>query len=103
MWKNVFIEATVMSIVIFAGFYFNSAILKREIAGSQEKIRLEQIVQSNSRPVHFSGKLFLNPNPGAWANISGHSFNSKTAPSISGVKQYPGKKVKPSHVSGNKA
>jgi hypothetical protein len=103
MWKNVFIEASLMSIVIFGGFYFNSAFLKREIAGSQEKIMLEQMVQSSARPVHFSGKLFLNPNPGAWANISGHSFNAKTAPSISGVKQYPGKKVTPNHVSGNKA
>jgi hypothetical protein len=103
MWKNVFIEASLMSIVIFGGFYFNSAFLKREIAGSQEKIMMEQMVQSSARPVHFSGKLFLNPNPGAWANISGHSFNAKTAPSISGVKQYPGKKVTPSHVSGNKA
>jgi hypothetical protein len=103
MWKNVFIEATVMSLVIFGGFYFNSAFLKREIAGSQEKIRMDQIVQSNSRPVHFSGKLFLNPNPSNWANISGHSFNSKTAPSISGVKQFPDKKRAPSHVSGNKA
>jgi hypothetical protein len=103
MWKNVFIEATLMSVVIFGGFYFNSAFLKREIAGSQEKIMLEQMVQSSARPVHFSGKLFLNPNPGVWANISGHPFTAKTAPSISGVKQYPGKKIKQSHVSGNKA
>jgi hypothetical protein len=101
MWKNVFIETTVMCLVIFGGFYFNSAFLKKEIAGSQEKIRLEQIVQYKARPIHFSGKLYLNPNPRA--NISGHSFNAKITPSISGVKQFPRQKVKPNHVSGNNA
>jgi hypothetical protein len=48
MWKNVFFESCILSALIFAGFYFNAAVLKDELYSNDNKV--------SSYLTHVSGK-----------------------------------------------
>jgi len=61
MWKNIFIEACVLSLLVFGGFYINATFLKEKIAASEEKV-LGQTLNRDSRN-HISG-FASTPPPG---------------------------------------
>jgi hypothetical protein len=52
MWKNIFIESSILSLLIFGGFYMNAHFQKEKITASEEKVRLQQ---DSSPAVHISG------------------------------------------------
>ena len=97
MWKNVFIEAALISVIIFGGFYINANLMIKEFHLNQKNILVENFVSSPK--LHISGSWFgLNSSKGR-ANISGHETSSKNRSSISGLPQVP----EALSISGNKA
>ena len=82
MWKNVFIEATILSTVIFGGFYINASLVIKEITVNQKNMLIDN--KAMGARIHFSGSLF-GPSSSV-ANISG---NTAPQSSISGFSQNP--------------
>ena len=97
MWKNVFIEATLLSVIIFGGFYINASLMIKEIHLNQKNILIKNM-DSSSR-LHISGFWFGSDSAKSSAKISGHSSSKKNRSSISGLPQ----KSDTLRVSGNKA
>lgn len=72
MWRNIFIESCILSLLVFGGFYINANFLKAKITESEEKVN-EQTDQSQPK-IHISGTGFGKP------------ISRKNAPHISGSK-----------------
>ena len=53
MWRNIFIESCVLSLLVFGGFYINANFLKDKISESEEKVRVQ--VQEGEASIHVSG------------------------------------------------
>lgn len=53
MWRNIFIESCILSLLVFGGFYINANFLKAKITESGERIR-KQADESQPR-IHLSG------------------------------------------------
>ena len=73
MWKNIFIESSVLSALIFGGFYLYSIILQKEINVSDQSIR-EQLRQQNL--FHMSGSNTLKSTSNS-KHISGTKYKLK--------------------------
>ena len=97
MWKNVFIEAALLSVIIFGGFYINANLMIREIHLNQKNILVESLDPFSRH--HVSGSLFSPNLPKTWGKISGHSTTTENRSSISGLPQGPNRLS----ISGNKA
>lgn len=70
MWKNVFFESCLLSILVFGRFYIHSNVLEEEIGVSDESIRE---LSARQRLVHINGS-FPPPSPTALGNhLSGNS------------------------------
>lgn len=83
MWKNIFIEAAILSVIIFGGFYINANLMIKEIRVSQENLLGNQ---AESR-VHISG--VWNPDlPKVY--MSGNSTVTDHPASVSGFTRKPG-------------
>lgn len=72
MWKNIFLESCVLSLLVFGGFYINANFMKERISDSGEKVRIESSKAQSA--IHISGNI--------------HTYNHEE------------KKVK-KHISGN--
>lgn len=104
MWKNVFAEVLILSILIFGGFYINATILKKEIATSQENLLTDQKDKSGLQRLHFSGQWFdIDPARQPRKHVSGGPFETGGRPSISGASPPLDSPEKPGHLSGNNA
>jgi len=88
MWKNVFIEAALLSVIIFGGFYINAHLMIKEIHLNQKNIMIEN--SNVASRFHISGTGFGANSNKVWANnISGHETSSQNRSSISGHPQKP--------------
>jgi hypothetical protein len=61
MWKNVFLESCLLSALIFAGFYFNAAVLKDDLYSNDNKAssyvgHISGTGAPLELPKHISGK-----------------------------------------------
>ena len=97
MWRNVFIEAALLSIIIFGGFYINANLMIKEINLNHKNILVES--SNPSSRLHISGLWFDSDLTKSWAKVSGHSTSKNSRSSISGFPQTHDK----ADVSGNKA
>lgn len=98
MWKNIFIEASLLAVVIFGGFYINANILKKEISVSRENLIIEQ--STHRARSHVSGNMFKTPeNATSLQHLCGAKSDQKTFPSFSGAGQEA--ESKPAKISGN--
>ncbi len=72
MWRNIFIESCILSLLIFGGFYINANFMKAKITESGERTR--KLADENQPLVHISGKGYKN------------SHKKQKTPHISGSK-----------------
>ena len=56
MWKAIFIESCLLSVLIFGGFYVHSKIIKEEIDVSEDSIK---IMSARQKLAHISGNNSL--------------------------------------------
>jgi hypothetical protein len=66
MWKNIFFESCLLSVLIFGGLYLNANSIKEELYENKEKAHISGVATSVN---HISGDLTKDRN-----NISGASF-----------------------------
>lgn len=82
MWKNVFVEACILSLLVFGGFYLHATFMKEKISASEEKVWDQQA--RPPAPPHISG------------SISQPVSSGKKSQHISGTESDPGDKATPS-------
>ena len=97
MWKNVFIEALLLSVFIFGGFYINANLMTKEINLTQKTILSEK--NPALAKLHLSGSWFGSNGGQAWGNLSGNETAPDLRSSVSGFPQKPDS----TNISGNKA
>ena len=95
MWKNIFIEALLLSVIIFGGFYINATLMTREISVKHENILNEH--NTDMARLHFSGFRFENGSNLNLGTLSGSKTSHEDRSSVSGFPLFPTK------VSGNNA
>ena len=59
MWRNIFIESCILSLLVFGGFYINANFLKAKITESGERARKQ--TDQNQPMIHISGKGYGTP------------------------------------------
>jgi hypothetical protein len=77
MWKNIFIESSLLSALIFAGFYLNATILKDDLYSDNKSSSYLNHISGDGVPIelpnHISGQ---ESKDGSSSHISGFASPS---------------------------